>query len=341
MACLRFRPFRLRLVMHSFERCLDRSVRAIAVLPEMVPAWLRWARRMLTWDDRRVFVSYDPAWGDRASSWWAKVDRAREHMDSARELIERFRASQPYSVLPEPTGTPGRVAYRLQIVRPVPVAVSTTVGDVLHNLRAALESVAFEVARRNHAGPLTPAQERASTFPICDSPASFDRFFTGARASLYGDRGRAALRAVQPFVNLEQAHLAGVGQERTFEEEFGWSLLHRLDALWNLDKHRRLTLTAWWPDLFYWMSNGPSPRTATPGDGTMADGSILLYIEGPDDGQPFELQHEFHLALTDDPAFRHGTRSTDILDLLEQFYEHIAGLVVFPRIFTIMSALPR
>lgn len=285
-----------------------------------------------------VFVSYDPAWDDQASPWWAKVNRAREHLDSAREAIERFRASQPYSVLPEPTDTPGKVAYRLQIARPVPVAVSTTVGDVLHNLRAALESLAFEVARRSHARPLTLALERASTFPICDSPESFDRFFRGARASLYDDRGRAALRAVQPFVNLEQVHLAGVGLERTFQEESGWSPLHRLDDLWNLDKHRRLTLTAWWPDLFYWMSNGPSQRIATPGEGTMADGSILLYIEGPDDGQAFELQHEFNLVLTDDPAFRQGIRSTDMLDLLEQFYEHIVKLVVFPRIFTIMSA---
>jgi hypothetical protein len=30
----------------------------------------------------------------------------------------------------------------------------------------------------------------------------------------------------------------------------------------------------------------------------------------------------------------------DVLELLEQFYEHIVQLVVFPRIFTIMSAQP-
>jgi hypothetical protein len=123
-------------------------------------------RRGLSWDDRSVFVSYGPAWGDQTSSWWAKVNRAREHLESARELVQGFRASQPYSVLPEPTDTPGKIAYRLQIVRPVPVA---TVGDMLHNLRGALESLAFEVARRSQAMPLTPVQERASTFPICDS----------------------------------------------------------------------------------------------------------------------------------------------------------------------------
>lgn len=198
---------------------------------------------------------------------------------------------------PEPTGNPGRVAYRLRIVRPVLVAVSTTVGDVLHNMRAALESLAFELARRSHAAALTAAQERASTFPICESPAAFEAFFTKRKASLYDDRARAAFRAVQPFIDLEHAHQLGVGLDRTYPEEFRWALLHRLDALWNLDKHRRLTLMVWWPDLFYWTSNGPTQRTAIPGDGTIADGSILLYIEGSDDGYTSELRHEVQARL--------------------------------------------
>jgi hypothetical protein len=97
---------------------------------------------------------------------------------------------------------------------------------------------------------------------------------------------------------------------------------------------------ACWPDLFYWTSNGPTPRAALPGDGTVADGSILLYIEGSDDGYTSELQHEFKLVLTDDPASGHGGRPVDVLELLEQFYEHIVQPIVFPRIFTIMSAQP-
>jgi hypothetical protein len=122
--------------------------------------------------------------------------------------------------------------------------------------------------------------------------------------------------------------LLGLGLERSFSEEFRWSLLHRLDPLWNLDKHRRLTLMAWWPELFYWTSNGPTRRTALPGDGTFADGSVLLYIEGSDDSHGSELQHEFKLVLTDDPAFQCGRGAmTDVPDLLEQFYEHIVQLI--------------
>ncbi len=104
-------------------------------------------------------------------------------------------------------------------------------------------------------------------------------------------------------MNLEEAQKLRVALDQSFEETFLWNELHRLDTLWNIDKHRRLALMAWWPNLIYWGSNGPSNRRALPGDGTLADGSILLYIDGTDEDQGDELSHEFNLVLTDDPAF--------------------------------------
>lgn len=176
---------------------------------------------------------------------------------------------------------------------------------MLHNLCAALESLAFEVARRSQSGTLTAKQEKESTFPICKAPNDFDAFFK-SKGRLYDHRARAAFRSVQPFEYVEQAHRLGIALDRSLDETFRWSELHRLGALWNIDKHRRLTLMAWWPDLIYWGSNRPSNRRALPGDGTLANGSILLYIEGTDEGQGDELSHEFNL-------------------------------VVFPTVFTIMS----
>lgn len=288
-----------------------------------------------------MFVSYDPTWMDQGSSWWAKANRAKEHIDSLRRQVDEYRASAPYSLTPEPTEKPDRLAYRLRFSKPVPVTISTTVGDVLHNLRAALESLAFEVARRSQGGTLTPKQERESTFPICESPKDFDAFFKGEKELLYDRRARVALHSVQPFVNLEEAHKLGVALDRSFDESFRWSALHRLDTLWNIDKHRRLTLMAWWPDLIYWGSNGPSNRRALPGDGTLANGSILLYIEGTDEGQSNKLSHEFNLVLTDDPAASPNQGAADdVVDLLEHWHQHIVNLVVFPRVFTIMSQAP-
>lgn len=273
------------------------------------------------------------------SPWWAKANRAKEHLDSLRRLVDEFRASEPYSLTPEPTEVPGRLAYRLKFLKPFPAAISTTVGDVLHNLRAALESLAFEVARVSQGGTMTGDQERASTFPICKTPGAFEQFFKDKpRVGLYDERARKALRSVQPFSQLESAHQVGVALDKTFEEEFRWDELHRLDALWNIDKHRRLTLMAWWPDMIYWGSNGPSNRRAFRGDGTVADGSILLYIEGSDEGQGDQLSHEFKIVLMDDPAFARDEGTTaDLVDMLTLWHQHITTFVVFPRIFTAMS----
>ena len=285
-------------------------------------------------------VSYDQTWMDQDSSWWAKANRANEHIDSLRRQVDEYRASAPYSLTPEPTEKPDRLAYRLRFSKPVPVAVSTTVGDILHNLRAALESLAFEVARRGQGGTLTAKQEKESTLPICETPEALDAFFAGRdrKGLLYDRRARAAFRSVQPFVNLEEAQKLGVVLNRSFEEAFRWNELHRLDTLWNIDKHRRLTLMAWWPDLIFWGSNGPSNRRVLPGDGTLGDGSILLYIEGTDEGQSDELSHEFNLVLTDDPAASPDRGATDdVVRLLKHWHEHIVHRVVFPRVFTIMS----
>jgi hypothetical protein len=284
-----------------------------------------------------VLVAYDQTWMDQGSSWWAKANSAKEHIDSLRRRVDEFRASEPYSLTPEPTEKPDRLAYRLRFSKPVPVAISTTVGDVLHNLRAALESLAFEVARRSQGGTLTANQEKASTFPICETPEAFDAFFKGKKRLLYDTGACTAFRSVQPFVNLEEAHKLSVALDQSFEQTFRWNELHRLDTLWNIDKHRRLTLMAWWPDLIYWGSNGPSNRRALPGDGTLTDGSILLYIEGTDDGQGDELRHEFNLVLTDDPAFTREHGTADVVDLLSRWHQHIVDLVVFPSVFRSMS----
>ena len=57
-----------------------------------------------------MFVGYDQTWMDRDSSWWAKANRAREHIDSLRRQVDEYRACAPYSLTPEPTEKPHRLA---------------------------------------------------------------------------------------------------------------------------------------------------------------------------------------------------------------------------------------
>jgi hypothetical protein len=289
----------------------------------------------------------DSSWLDHTSSWWAKADRAQDHLRSLGRQMQEFRASQPYTVVPEPTDTPGRTAYRLRIHKPMPVAISTTVGDVLHNLRSALDSLAYEIARRGLGRPMTRAQEAACAFPVRETPEQFDQFFNEAskdrqariRAQLYKGKARAALRSVQPFRIREEAINLGVEAANTYEEEYRWSVLHRLGRLSNIDKHRRLNVMVWWPELVYWQSNGPSNRRWLGGDGTFTDGSILGYMVGSDAGIASKIFHEFNLVLADDLVHDAGNPNSsgeDLVAMLHRWHQYITSWV-FGRVFIIMS----
>jgi hypothetical protein len=292
-------------------------------------------------------MAYDPSWLERTSAWWAKADRAQDHLRSLDRLVAEFRASGPYTVDPQPTDIPGRTEYRLHVHKPMPVEIGTTIGDILHNLRSALDSLAYDIALRGLDRPLTPEEERACVFPVTATPERFDQFFdetskherTRIRSALYGDRARAAFRSVQPFRIHEEAMLLGVQVTDTYGEEYRWSELHRLTQLSNLDKHRRLSLMVWWPDLVYWMSNGPSNRRWVGGDGTFTHGSVLGYMVGQDADVGDEVFHEFNLVLADDPvhdASDPTSNTQDVVAMLERWHQHITGWV-FPRVFETMS----
>ena len=57
-----------------------------------------------------MLVNFDPTWADPTSSWWAKVNRAGEHVESLRAQVAAFRASRPYFLTAEPTDAPDRLA---------------------------------------------------------------------------------------------------------------------------------------------------------------------------------------------------------------------------------------
>ncbi|MGH3462804.1 MAG: hypothetical protein ACRDP9_15185 [Kribbellaceae bacterium] len=268
----------------------------------------------------------------------AKANRANDHIASLRKHVDEFRASDPYTLTPEPTETPERLAYRLRILKEPPVVISATIGDVLHNQRAALENLAFELAKHNHGGQLTPDQEKDTSFPIYQDPGKFDENFAKSkRHTLYGDKAIRAFRSVQPFAILEQAKKHGVALDEPYDDGFRNSSLYRLDRLWNIDKHRRLTVMAWWLDIIYWGSDGDSKRRASRGDGTMAHNSILFYIEGTDEGMGSEVSHKFNLVLKDDPAFfiDGGESTEDVVRLLQGFQQHLS--YIFSVVFTAMS----
>lgn len=257
----------------------------------------------------------EPWMVDQEAAWWAKMRRADAHRTDLAAMAREFNESEPYTLTREDTGNPEEVAFRLHIHRETPADISTAIGDVLHNLRSALDSIAFELARRTVGHDLNRRDEQATEFPICRDPDTFSTFFElkrngrSVRAHLYDDRARAALRAAQPFYwGTVVAADTEEEQQTRFQDEYEWSLLRRLRVLNNVDKHRRLASVSVgrWPSLIYFGSDEDDKTQFRWGHFPVEDDTILCYLVGPK-ARATELRHEFALVLTDDPMHRPGT----------------------------------
>ena len=152
---------------------------------------------------------------DLDAAWWAKLRRASTHRGTLRGLADEFQASEPYTLNPEPGERPNEVAYRLRIRREAPAEISTVVGDVLHNLRSALDSLAYELAVQSKGAALTRRESEVTYFPCFPSFRAYEGFFglgdepteaSRLRGRIYGPEARKAMQAAQPFWWTEFGH---------------------------------------------------------------------------------------------------------------------------------------
>jgi hypothetical protein len=128
----------------------------------------------------------------------AKLDQARKHIDALNEATERFdqAAVKGGGGLDDETGE--YVFSLRKILEPDPeIAVIT--GDVVHNLRSALDHLAFQLVDSPRITPLG-VQKRSPTerwFPICINSADYDD------SGLIGADpvARAKVKGLQPFHN--------------------------------------------------------------------------------------------------------------------------------------------
>jgi hypothetical protein len=157
-----------------------------------------------------------------------KVVRAQEHLKSFNENGSRYVNTDPYRLVTKREGTV--ISVEAVITAEPPPGLACVIGDLLTNLRAALDYVAWELFVRF--GPTTPseAQKRKNAFPIFSNDADFAKPNSSAQSlrKVYGVGGAAAFReieSVQPY-------------------NAGYESLDTLNLLVNRDKHRMLLLCA-------------------------------------------------------------------------------------------------
>jgi hypothetical protein len=126
-----------------------------------------------------------------------KIRRARDHIHSFNEHGRRFRDQNPYRVTRALERGGREHVYRVEIVAAPPRCLGAIVGDVVHNLRSALDSIVFDLSLGERPD-LSEGERRSTGFPIATDARSFKpvpiRFLSADQ--------RAVIESVQPFRTL-------------------------------------------------------------------------------------------------------------------------------------------
>lgn len=152
-----------------------------------------------------------------------KVERARDHLDTLDLEIKAFRSSKPYRVVREFDSEQRRHIFRVKIDRVLPTHIELTIGDAVHNLRATLDHIVWQLARRAVEEPST-----YTAFPIFDDLKRWRQNMTDKRCMLLEvtDGARDVIEAMQPYHRPDP------------HQSILW-VLHQLDIV---DKHRTIQI---------------------------------------------------------------------------------------------------
>ena len=145
-----------------------------------------------------------------------KIERAGHHIEELHKALGAFWNRNPYDFRWEDDPVRQERAYYLNKVQQIPIGVVAIVGDALHNMRSALDHLAYQLVLA--AGNIP---ERATAFPIAESSVKY-----ASAAYRHKLKGMA-----QPAINAIDALKPYKG---------GNDLLWQLNKLNNVDKHRLL-----------------------------------------------------------------------------------------------------
>ena len=159
---------------------------------------------------------------DKASPVRLKIKRAEKHISDLDVCIQSFFDSNPYRIgaKPHPVAAINHTTLFIAEVQPVPSDIALILGDAIHNLRSALDHLAWQLVKAGGGQP-----DRDTFFPICESSQQYASAFGRGEIKRMPVGAEKVLSSIQPYQTLDQNL---------------W-LLHRLDII---DKHRLLLTIA-------------------------------------------------------------------------------------------------
>lgn len=128
----------------------------------------------------------------------AKLQHAEGYLDAIKDEVQSWMNNDPYSVARQTNSDFTRYSLVLRVNKePSLERWSLTVGDIVHNLRCALDHHIYAIAI-HESGQNPPPGGNGLMFPICDSAANF-RDQSKRRLSTLSSGVRAAIETIQPY----------------------------------------------------------------------------------------------------------------------------------------------
>jgi hypothetical protein len=168
-----------------------------------------------------VSVNRQPPRNPRTAQPLAKIARASEHFDEAQRLVFDWQNSDSVKRRTRRDPATRRLHYIADAITPLPGRLALVVGDMVHNLRSALDHTAYQLFLANRG---TPIDGKHVAFPI---EKSFGEYRDSSNRKLrdVASAAKAAIDALRPYKG---------GDDRFYQ----------ISALDNADKHRLLLVVA-------------------------------------------------------------------------------------------------
>ena len=258
----------------------------------------------------------------------AKIRRAKRHLSDLSAEVSAYHGRNPYSIVSDMDSKPGQELYRFEFTEPIPCEWGSAVGDIIHNLRTALDTLATALVIAN--GKTSTSVIKNTYFPIGATKEVFEK-------KLPSDLSGASVNA-RKIVERLKPYKGGT--------DAFWRL-HQLDIL---DKHTSLipvgashTRVLWkvgFAGLFEKMGvtnlsdvpdMAPLALTPTETQYPLKNGDVIFaYGFGPDTEGKFKGDFKFTLGI----AFGEGqiVDGQPLIPTLKQFVDFTERVVnIFAR----------
>ncbi len=198
-------------------------------------------------------------------SAWAKLSRAEQQIQTLKDDMFGFLHSDPplYTFIPQQDVycfewiRPSligilSVKFRviLQLREPLPVlAWGTAVGEIVHNLRSALDQLTWELTirhqRRLGSTPRNSPEKRWGSVQFPTSERLIKPAVAARGVRYWPDQAGTCLWGIDPAVRARFEKF----QPHHFGRRYKRHALWVLNELWNMDKHRTVSVTVAYGDL--------------------------------------------------------------------------------------------